>query len=93
MFKYLIASCSLLFIVQSAKSQWYDPEKVGKKTTNIYLIAIDKAQNGDYTTAISIITQALKLDPKFVDGYLSLAGIEADMKDYTGSVTNFEKAL
>lgn len=93
MFKYLIASCSLLFIVQSAKSQWYDPEKVGKKTTNIYLIAIDKAQNGDYTTAISIITQALKLDPKFVDGYLSLAGIEADMKNYTGSVTNFEKAL
>jgi outer membrane protein OmpA-like peptidoglycan-associated protein/tetratricopeptide (TPR) repeat protein len=66
---------------------------VNKKTTTIYLIAIDKAQNGDYTTAISMINQALKLDPKFVDGYLSLGGIDADMKNYTGSVTNFEKAL
>jgi outer membrane protein OmpA-like peptidoglycan-associated protein/tetratricopeptide (TPR) repeat protein len=93
LFKYLIASSSLLFIVQSVKSQWYDPEKVSKKTTTIYLIAIDKAQNGDYTIAISMINQALKLDPKFVDGYLSLAGIDADMKNYTGSVTNFEKAL
>jgi outer membrane protein OmpA-like peptidoglycan-associated protein/tetratricopeptide (TPR) repeat protein len=93
LFKYLIASYSLLFSVQSAKSQWYDPEKVGKKTTNIYLMAIDKAQNGDYTNAISMINQALKLDPKFVDGYLSLAGIDADMKNYDGSVTNFEKAL
>lgn len=81
-----------LFFFQS-KSQWYDPEKVDHKANTIYSLAINKAQNEEYSTAIKMINEALKIDPKFVDAYLSLAGIDANMKNYKGSVSNFEKAF
>ncbi|MEO6813815.1 MAG: flagellar motor protein MotB, partial [Ginsengibacter sp.] len=82
----------LSFCLQS-KSQWYDPDKVDHNANTIYNLAINKARNDDYVTAIKIINEALKIEPKFVDAYLSLAGIHANMKDYAGSVNSFEKAF
>ncbi len=81
-----------LFFFQS-KSQWYDPEKVDHKANTIYSLAINKAQNEEYSTAIKMINEALKIEPKFVDAFLSLAGIEANLKNYSSSVSNFEKAF
>jgi outer membrane protein OmpA-like peptidoglycan-associated protein/tetratricopeptide (TPR) repeat protein len=81
-----------LFFLQS-KSQWYDPEKVDHKANTIYSLAINKAQNEEYSTAIKMINEALKIEPKFVDAYLSLAGIDANLKNYSSSVSNFEKAF
>ncbi len=87
----------LLFIFSSfflkAKSQWYDPEKVDHKANTIYNLAINKARNGDYASSIKMINESLKIEPKFVDAYLSLAGIYADLKDYQSSVDNFDKAF
>ena len=88
----------LILVILSAsflqsRSQWYDPDKVNHKANTIYNLAINKAQNGDYPTALNMINESLKIDPKFVDAYLSTAGIYAEMKDYTASVTNFEKAF
>lgn len=88
----------LILVILSAsflqsRSQWYDPDKVNHKANTIYNLAINKAQNGDYPTALNMINESLKIDPKFVDAYLSMAGIFAEMKDYTASVTNFEKAF
>jgi len=80
------------FFLQS-KSQWYDPEKVDHKANTIYTIAINKARNGDYISSVKMINEALKIEPKFVDAYLSLAGIDAELKNYTSSVSNFEKAF
>ncbi|MEO5649099.1 MAG: OmpA family protein [Ginsengibacter sp.] len=86
-----------LFLLLSSflhsKSQWYDPEKVDHKANTIYNLAINKAQSGEYVIAIKMINEALKIEPKFVDAYLSLAGIYANGKDYTASVNNFEKAF
>ena len=84
----LLISCAF-----HSKSQWYDPEKVDHKANTIYNLAINKAQSNEYATSIKMINEALKIEPKFVDAYLSLAGIYANMKDYTASVNNFEKAL
>jgi outer membrane protein OmpA-like peptidoglycan-associated protein/tetratricopeptide (TPR) repeat protein len=81
-----------LFFLQS-KSQWYDPEKVDHKANTIYSLGINKAQNEEYSTAIKMINEALKIEPKFVDAYLSLAGIDANLKNYSSSVSNFEKAF
>jgi outer membrane protein OmpA-like peptidoglycan-associated protein/tetratricopeptide (TPR) repeat protein len=80
------------FFLQS-KSQWYDPEKVDHKAITIYTLAINKARNGDYISSVKMINEALKIEPKFVDAYLSLAGIDADLKNYTSSVSYFEKAF
>jgi len=88
---FLLAVFSLFFF--QTRSQWYDPEKVDHKANTIYSLAINKAQNAEYVTAIKMINEALKIDPKFVDAYLSLAGIDANMKNYSGSVSNFEKAF
>src|SRR6185437_4284804 len=82
----------LCFFLES-KSQWYDPEKVDHKANTIYSLGINKAQNEDYATAIKMINEGLKIEPKYVDAYLSLAGIDANLKKYPESVINFEKAF
>jgi outer membrane protein OmpA-like peptidoglycan-associated protein/tetratricopeptide (TPR) repeat protein len=82
----------LCFFLES-KSQWYDPEKVDHKANTIYSLAINKAQNEEYAVAIKMINEALKIEPKYVDAYLSLAGIDANLKKYPESVINFEKAF
>ena len=84
----LLLPCFLL-----SRAQWYDPEKVDHKANTIYNLGINKAQNEEYATAIKMINEALKIEPKFVDAYLSLAGIRANMKDYAASANYFEKAF
>lgn len=91
--KKLLLLIILFSFFLKAKSQWYDPDKVDHKANTIYNLAIDKARNGDYVSSIKMINESLKIEPKFVDAYLSLAGIYADMKDYQTSVDNFQKAF
>ena len=90
--KLLLLLLALPCFLQS-NAQWYDPEKVNHKANTIYNLAINKAQNNEYATSIKMIQEALKIEPRFVDAYLSLAGINANMKDYKSSATYFEKAF
>ena len=85
----------LLFLSAPAlvHAQWYDPDKVNKKAGEIYGQAYESAQNGEYINAIRLLNDALKLEPKFVDVYLSRAGMRANLKDYKSSVADFETAL
>jgi len=83
----------LLLTFQLASAQWYDPDKVNHNAATIYNLANDKAQNGEYPTAIKMIAEALKIEPRYVDAYLSLAGIHAEMKNYAVAVTDFETAF
>ncbi|HEV8082865.1 MAG TPA: OmpA family protein [Chitinophagaceae bacterium] len=89
---FFLTLLSILFY-QLSSAQWYDPEKVDHNASTIYNLANNKAQNEDYVTAQQMMNEALKIEPKFVDAYLSLAGIDASMKNYTHAVTNFEKAF
>jgi outer membrane protein OmpA-like peptidoglycan-associated protein/tetratricopeptide (TPR) repeat protein len=73
--------------------QGYDPEKVNPMATEIYGQGITYARNGEYTTAIKVLNDALQIEPKYVDAYLSLGGIYAQIKNYQESVSNFEKAF
>ena len=88
----LFISC-ILFLPASIFAQWYDPEKVNKKAGEIYGYAYEQAQAGNYDAAIIKLNDALKAEPKFVDVYLSRAGIYANLKKYTLSVNDFETAL
>jgi tetratricopeptide (TPR) repeat protein len=74
-------------------AQWYDPEKINKKAAAIYGEAYENAQEGLYNEAIAKLNDALKYEPKFVDVYLSRAGIYANLKNYSSSVADFEKGL
>jgi outer membrane protein OmpA-like peptidoglycan-associated protein len=57
------------------------------------LQAIANAQNGKLPNAIKMMNDALKIEPKFVDAYISLAAIYADLKNYNESVVQYEKAF
>ena len=86
----------ILFLILTSyitTAQWYDPLKVKTKATDIYLQAISNAQNGKLPVAIKMINDALKIEPRFVDAYLSVAGMYAELKDYNQSVNHFEKAF
>lgn len=87
----------LLFIIilysNICNAQWYDPDKVNKKAGELYGQAYEEATDGKYAAAIQHIKEALVIDPKFVDAYLSRAGIYANLKNYTASVADFETGL
>lgn len=74
-------------------AQWYDPEKVDKKAGDVYALAYEAVSEQDYPTAFARLAEALKLDPKFVDVYLSRAGIHATLKEYPAAIADFEKGL
>lgn len=49
--------------------------------------------NGNYTGAISLLKQALQLDPKNPKVITNMGGIEADAGNYTGALFYFKKAF
>jgi outer membrane protein OmpA-like peptidoglycan-associated protein/tetratricopeptide (TPR) repeat protein len=82
-----------LFSFLICTAQWYDPQKVNKKAGEIYGQAYEEATAGNYTVALKYLENALALDPKFVDVFLSRAGIHAELKNYKASVADFETGL
>ena len=96
--KYFIDKIILLlflfnFSFFTSIAQWYDPEKVNKKAGEIYGQAYEEATAGNYTAAFKHLNDALVLEPKFVDVFLSRAGIYAEQKKYALSVADFETGL
>ena len=89
---YLLAIILFLF-TGFAKAQWYDPEKVNKKAIVFYETAYQEAVEGKYVASVAHLADALKADPKYLDVYLSRAGIYANMKNYAASVADFETAF
>ena len=89
----LLSVFTLSFSCFVAPAQWYDPDKVNPKAGELYGKAYEEATSHNYAEAIRLLDDALKLEPKFVDVFLSRAGIRADMKNYSASVQDFETAL
>ncbi len=88
-FSFFIFNFSFLI----ATPQWYDPDKVNQKAGELYGRAYEEATERKYTDALKHLNEALAIEPKFVDVFLSRAGIYADMKNYAASVADFETAL
>ncbi|MCW3118484.1 MAG: flagellar motor protein MotB [Chitinophagaceae bacterium] len=74
-------------------SQGYDPEKVNKKAINVYNQALEKAQGGHYQESIHFLLQSIQIDGKYIDAYLSLAGVYGQLKDYGHSINYYEQAF
>jgi outer membrane protein OmpA-like peptidoglycan-associated protein/Tol biopolymer transport system component len=88
----IILLLNLLFQLD-AKSQWYNPEKVNKKAKAIYEAAYDLAVQTEYEASIEKINSAIKIEPKYVEAYLSRASIYAELKNYQASVIDFKSAF
>ncbi len=84
---------STLLFVSSSFAQNYDPSKVKKKAVQLYNQALDKASEGNLAIAANLFLQCIEIDNKYVDAYLSLAGVYGQEKNYQSSVDYFEKAF
>ncbi len=80
-------------IAGQSVSQNFDPSKVNKKAINFYNLGLDRAQNGAYKEALNLLDQAIQIEPKYVDAWLTKAGISGELKDYANAVTFYEKAF
>jgi outer membrane protein OmpA-like peptidoglycan-associated protein len=70
----------------------YNPDKVNKRALRIHEQAVEVGQNGDYTKSISLLEQALKIQPNYADALLSLAGIYSELKNYDAAISHYEQA-
>ena len=83
-----------LCCISVANAQSYNPEAVNKKATEAYTKAMDILQNDmNVQNAIPVLNKAIEYDVKFVDAYLSLAGVYGELKDYNNSILNYQKAF
>ncbi|MBL0357239.1 MAG: OmpA family protein [Chitinophagaceae bacterium] len=74
-------------------SQWYDPEKVNPKAIDLNIQANEAAREGNYIDAIAKINQALIIDNRFVNAYLSRAAYYGELKYYDSSCADYEKSI
>jgi outer membrane protein OmpA-like peptidoglycan-associated protein/tetratricopeptide (TPR) repeat protein len=79
----------LIGLVVSA--QWYDPGKVDIKLGYKYGEALNEAKARNYTKAHQLLDECIAADKKFVDAYLSKAGVFSEQKKYKESVTLYQK--
>ena len=89
--KRAISILLLICTVSLAKAQ-YDPGKVKKKAMELYDKALLQAQDGKFNEGIRLLTEAVKIDPAFLDAYLSIAGMYGELKNYQSSIENYDKA-
>lgn len=82
-----------LFSCLSFAQQHKKDQKIKKRAVNFYNLALDKAQNGDYKEAIGFINHALNEDRRFVDAWLTKAGIYGELKLYDSCITAYEQAF
>src|SRR5688572_17816399 len=82
----------LLHFTFSTSAQ-YDVSKINKKAVESYTKGIEKAQDGKFADAIESLQEAINRDPKYIDAYLSLAGVYGQIKNRTQSVATYEKAF
>lgn len=89
----LLFSSFAIFCFSFTTSAQYDASKINKKAVDAYSKAIEKATDGEYKEAIDLFNQAIQKDGKYVEAYLSLAGVYGQIKNYDQSILNYEKAF
>jgi tetratricopeptide (TPR) repeat protein len=91
--KYVLVFIAFVLAITNGNAQWYDPEKVNSKVQFIYTGAIEQLRDGQFEAGKKLLRSALKLDPKFVDGYLSLGGACGQMKQYDSAIYFYQKGF
>lgn len=90
---FVLLSISLLLIGHFSFAQHYNPSKVKKKAIKLYNEALDRAEEGNLALAASLFKQSIDADDKYLDAYLSLAGVFGQEKNYASCIEYYEKAF
>lgn len=62
-----------------------------QKAEEAYEKAMLQLRDGLIRDAIPLLGKSVEYDPEFIDGYLSLAGVYGELKDYNKSIQYYEK--
>jgi outer membrane protein OmpA-like peptidoglycan-associated protein len=87
----LFPLASVIFITTLPAHAQYNPDKVSKKAASLYSKALDMSDD-DVPGAIHLLQQAVQIDPRYEEAYLSLAGMYGSLKEYQHAIDNYEKA-
>jgi outer membrane protein OmpA-like peptidoglycan-associated protein len=90
--KILFLSASF-FLSICTKAQWYNPDKVEKKLGYKYGIALNEAKARNYDEALRLLDGCIADDNRFVDAWLSKAGILSERRKYKPSIENYKQAF
>ena len=90
--KLLFYLATYLFLL-NLFAQSYNPEKVNKKAIILYNQAMERANDGNLTHAAGLLLKSIEIDNKYIDAYLSLAGVYGQLKNYKTSADYYEKAF
>lgn len=86
--------CILFLLLWSTVLQaQYNTSKINKKALAAYNKALEEAENGDYKASIASLEDAISKDPTYIDAYLSLAGVQGQLKNYEQSIAYYDKAF
>ncbi len=73
-------------------AQQFNPEKVNPKAASIYSQGLQQATDGNLEEGIRLLQKAVQMDKTFMDAYLSMAGMYAELKNYDSAVIHYEIA-
>ena len=82
-----------IFICSFVSAQWYDPGKVNVKLGYKYSEALNEAKGRNYAKALQLLDECITTDSRFVDAWLSKAGVYSEQKKYKQSVETYRTAL
>src|SRR5450432_3186904 len=87
-----VCTIFVTLFVYILNAQPYDPEKVNPKAASLHSQGLQEATDGNLKTGIRLLQQAVKIDKRFEDAYLSIAGMYGELKNYDSAVINYETA-
>jgi outer membrane protein OmpA-like peptidoglycan-associated protein len=87
----LICTVTFFLLFIRAEAQ-YDPAKVNKKAAKLYLQSQQQAGDDKFLEGIESLKQAVAIDSRFEDAYLSMAGMYGELKNYQAAVDNYKIA-
>jgi len=70
----------------------YDPYKVNKRAASLFEKSMELARDENFKAAIKLLQDAVKIEPKYEDAYLSIAGIYGELKKYDSAILYYQKA-
>ena len=88
--KKIFVTTIFIFVFFVCNAQWYSPEKVNKKAIALFENGYKEARDNNYTNAIANLTDALKIDPNYLDAIQARASIFVTTKKYSNAINDYE---
>jgi outer membrane protein OmpA-like peptidoglycan-associated protein len=88
----LLILCCLLLSALFSQAQ-YDPSRIPVKAQEAYEKALSKIDQEKWDDALESLQEAIRREPRYLEAYVSLAGVYSELKDRRKSIENYEKAF